>query len=114
MLEYAKLQIGCLIVVCYIAFVYFSESKRTKHKYKYSFYDLILMVTIATLIMDGGTAVLVNHLDIVPEWVLDFSHMLFYLCIDAFIFCIFLYLLEITEHFRKTRKEKLTYFCLLW
>lgn len=110
MLEYAKLQIGCLIVVCYIAFVYFSESKRTKHKYKYSFYDLILIVTIATLIMDGGTAVMVNHLDVVPEWILDLSHMLFYLCIDAFIFCIFLYLLEITEHFPEDKKGKITLF----
>lgn len=110
MLEYAKLQIGCLIVVCYIAFVYFSESKRTKHKNKNYFYDLILIVTIATLIMDGGTAVMVNHLDTVPEWVLDFSHMLFYLCIDAFIFCIFLYLLEITEHLPEDRKGKIKLF----
>ena len=107
MLEYAKLQFGCLIVVCYIAFVYFSESKRTNHKYTYSFYDLILIVTIATLIMDGGTAIMVNHLEIVPEWILDFSHMLFYLCIDAFIFCIFVYLLEITEHFPEDKKGKI-------
>ena len=100
MLEYAKLQIGCLIVVCYIAFVYFAESKRTKHKYTYSFYDLILIITIFTLIMDGATAVMVNHLDTVPRAVLDIAHMFFYLGIDAFIFCIFLYFLRTFKKFR--------------
>ena len=110
MIEYAKLQLGCLIVVCYIAFVYFSESRRTKHKYTYSFYDLILIVTIFTLVMDGATAVMVNHLDTVPRGVLNISHMLFYLAIDAFIFCIFLYLLQITEHFPESKKGKITLF----
>ena len=110
MLEYAKLQIGCLIVVCYIAFVYFSESKRTNRKYTYTFYDLILTVTIFTLIMDGSTAVMVNHLDTVPRIVLDISHMLFFLGIDAFIFCIFLYLLQITEHFPESKSGKITLF----
>lgn len=107
MLEYAKLQLGCFIVVCYIAFVYFTESKRTKHKFKHSIFDLILIITIITLLMDATTAVMVNHLNVVPEGILDFAHMLFYLSIDAFIFCIFLYLLEITEHFPENLKGKI-------
>jgi len=106
MLEYAKLQIGCLVMVGYIAFVYFKESARTKHKYKHSIYDLILIVTIVTLILDGMTAVMVNHLDTVSMFWVDITHMFFYLSIDAFVFCVFLYLLEITERFPKDFKGK--------
>ena len=107
MLEYAKLQIGCLIIVLYIAFVYFSESMRTKHKYKHSMFDLIVIITIITLVLDGGTAVMVNHLDTVSMVLLDISHLFFYLSIDAFIFCIYLYLLEITERFPEDLKGKI-------
>lgn len=107
MLEYAKLQIGCLILVCYIAFVYYTESKRTKHKFKHSMFDIILGVTIITLVLDATTAVMVNHLDSVSMVIVDIAHMLFYLSIDAFIFCIFLYLLEITERFPEDIKGKI-------
>lgn len=108
MLEYAKLQIGCLIVVFYIAFVYFSESTRTKHKYQHSMFDNIIVITMITLVFDAATAIMVNHLERVSMVALDIAHMFFYLCIDAFIFCIFLYLLEITERFPEDAKGKLT------
>lgn len=108
MLEYAKLQIGCLIIVSYIAFVYFSESRRIKHKYKHSMFDLIMIITLVTLVLDAATAVMVNHLDTVSMVVLDIAHMFFYLSIDAFIFCIFLYLLEITERFPEDMRGRIT------
>lgn len=108
MLEYAKLQIGCLVIVIYIAFVYFSESMRTKYKYKQSMFDLIIIITMVTLVLDAATAVMVNHLDTVSMVVLDIVHMFFYLSIDAFIFCIFLYLLEITERFPENMKGRIT------
>jgi len=106
MFEYAKLQIGCLIVVLYIAFVYFGELKRTKSIHKNSVFDLILVITIITLVLDAATAVMVNHLDRVSGFVLDVSHMLFFIAIDAFIFCIFIYLLEITERYPENLKGK--------
>jgi len=99
MFEYAKLQIGCLIVVLYITFVYFAELKRTKNLHKYSVFDLILILTIVTLVLDATTAIMVNHLDTVSMFALDIFHMFFFLSIDAFIFCIFIYLLEITEQY---------------
>jgi len=107
MLQYAKLQIGCLILVCYIAFIYFLESKRTKHKYTRSTFDMVIISAILTLILDGATAVMVNYSEYIPVDVLDVAHMFFYIGIDTFIFSVFLYLLETTEHYPEDRKGKI-------
>ncbi len=107
MLQYAKLQIGCLILVCYIAFIYFAESRRTKHKYSRSTFDRILVIAIVTLILDGTTAVMVNHSWMFSTELLDVVHMFFYIGIDAFIFWVFIYLLEVTEHYPEDTKGKI-------
>lgn len=99
MFQDAKLQIGCLLVILYMTVIYYKECIRTKDKYKQSIFDVIIIVTIITLIFDAVTAVAINRLDVVSEIFLDITHMIFFLGIDAFMFCIYLYLLKITENY---------------
>lgn len=106
MFQYAKLQIGCLLIILYMTVIYYKECIRTKDKYKQSIFDVIIIVTIITLIFDAVTAVAINHLDSVSELFLDITHMIFLLGIDAFMFCIYLYLLKITENYPEKLFEK--------
>lgn len=109
MFQYAKLQIGCLLIILYMTVIYYKESIRTKDKYKQSIFDVIIIITIITLIFDALTAVAINCLSLVSETFLDITHMIFFLGIDAFMFCIYLYLLKITENYPSelSRKAKL-------
>ena len=106
MFQYAKLQIGCLLVILYMAVIYYKESSRTKDKYKQSIFDVIIIVTIITLVFDAITAVAVNYLDKFSLLFLDVTHMIFLLGIDAFVFCIYLYLLKITEDYPEAFWDK--------
>lgn len=99
MFQYAKLQIGCLLVVLYIVISYYRECSRTKDQYKQSIFDLIIIVTLHTLIFDAITAVAINYPDTFSMFFLDVTHMLFFLGIDAYVFSIYLYLLKITEDY---------------
>lgn len=110
MFQDAKLQIGCILVVLYIAVMYYKECSRTKDKYKQSIFDVIIVVTLITLIFDAITAVAVNRLDTVSLRFLDITHMIFMLGIDAFVFCIYIYLLKITEKYPEELSEKIKLF----
>lgn len=58
------------------------------------------------MIFDGVTAYTVNHLDTIPLVVNDWLHLVFFLCVDTFIFVSFLYILLITDGYPKTTKRK--------
>ena len=88
MFQDAKLQIGCLLIIAYMTVIYYKECIRTKDKYKQSIFDVIIIVTIITLIFDAVTAVAINRLDEVSGFFLDITHMIFFIGIDAFMFCI--------------------------
>lgn len=51
-MEFIKLQLGCLIVVLYIAFLYL-KNKKTNQK---SLFDFIIIISIIELFFDGATA----------------------------------------------------------
>lgn len=62
-MEYCKLQIGCMLVIMYIAFVYCEERRRFKQHNKFSLFDMMLSLCMLTVLFDGATAYTVNHLD---------------------------------------------------
>lgn len=96
-MESCKLQIGCLLIVLYITFIYYRECKKMKQKHKISLYDQLLGIGIICLIFDGVTAYTVNHLDSVDSTINRIVHMAFLLSIDAVLFTLFLYLRSITQ-----------------
>lgn len=106
-MEYCKLQIGCIIVILYIAFIYAEECRRFKQKGKLKVFDMMLCVGLISVILDGITAYTVNHLDSVNENVNMILHMFFLLGLDLFIFLLFIYMITITTGLPKTRRNRL-------
>ena len=92
-LEYCKLQIGCMLIILYIAFVYCEERRRFKQHNKLSLFDLMLSVGMLAVLFDGATAYTVNHLDSVNGTLNIVLHLFFLLGLDSFIFLLFLYMI---------------------
>lgn len=74
MIEYSKLQIGCMLIVIYIAFIYFRERYAYKVKKKEIVFELLLFTGIVSIAFDGITAYTVNSLNKVPVLLNDIFH----------------------------------------
>lgn len=107
MIEYSKLQIGCMLIVIYIAFIYFREQYAYKVKKKEIVFELLLFTGIFSIAFDGITAYTVNHLNKVPMLLNDIFHACFLCSLDAIVFLIFLYILDITRGLPKERNTKI-------
>ena len=107
MIEYSKLQIGCMLIVIYIAFIYFRERYAYKVKKKEIVFELLLFTGIFSIAFDGITAYTVNHLNNVPMLLNDIFHACFLCSLDAIVFLIFLYILDITRGLTKKRRTKI-------
>ena len=101
MLHY-KLQIGCLVILCYVAFVYLREVRLYRQKLKKTYFGELLMLAIVSLVLDMATVYTVNHLETVPSWVNAVLHALFLSSIDAVIFFFCLYILKIAGSLPRT------------
>lgn len=95
-LEYCKLQIGCMLILLYVAFIYWQESGRFRQQRKFTIFDGLLLIGLTEIFLDGLTAYTVNHLESVNGVVNRVLHMLFLLSLDSFIFLIFIYMISIT------------------
>ena len=107
MIEYSKLQIGCMLIVIYIAFIYFRERYAYKVKKKEIVFELLLFTGIFSIAFDGITAYTVNHLNNVPMLLNDIFHACFLCSLDAIVFLIFLYILDITRGLLEKRRTKI-------
>jgi len=95
-MEYCRLQIGCLLVVLYIAFVYFYDCKKYHKKLSSSIFDEMLILSIVCIIFDGITAVTVNYQEVInPIWN-KVLHMIFLLGIDTVVYMLFGYMFKMT------------------
>ena len=89
-MEYCKLQLGCMVLVVYIALCHLRTHRRPGHRA--DLYDLILGLGMLELVFDALSAWTVNHLDIVPPVLNLAVHLVFLMLIDAVIFGAFLYI----------------------
>lgn len=108
-MEHCKLQIGCLSVLLYIAFIYCRELKLNGTNLKNSFFAKLLTLGIISIVLDGATAYTVNYLssDSVVNTLL---HGLFLCSLDSVIFALFLYMLKITGIYPKKKLGKMLVF----
>ncbi|MGN1110472.1 MAG: HD-GYP domain-containing protein [Oscillospiraceae bacterium] len=106
-MNYVKLQIGCLVVVLYIAFIFLRGCRRYHRNPTETPFCGLLILSIFTLIFDGVTAYTVNHLDTVNDTLNRVFHAFFLGGLDAFIFSAFLYILYVTGAYPKKRRQKL-------
>ena len=95
-MEYCKVQIGCLLVVAYIAFIYFRECRRYGKKLNSSIFGEMLFFSMFCIIFDGITAVTVNHLDTVEIMWNRIFHLGFLVGIDAVVYMMFGYMMKTT------------------
>ena len=98
-MEYCRVQIGCLVIVAYVAFIYFRECKKYHKMLKGSIFDELLVLSIICIVLDGITAVTVNHLENVNLAWNKILHMFFLISIDAVIYMLFGYMLRTTGGF---------------
>lgn len=105
-MQYDKLQLGCLLIVLYVAFIYVRERYAYKIKKKEPVFAWLLVMGILEITLDGITAYTVNHLDSVPAVVNMVLHMCFLCSLDIMMFLMFLYLLDITRGIPKNRKKR--------
>lgn len=95
-MEYGRLQAGCLIVVVYIAFIYFRDCKKYHKKLSSSTFDELLILSITCIILDGVTAITVNYPAFVNPVINKVLHMLFLIGLDTVVYTMFGYMLRIT------------------
>lgn len=107
-IKYCKLQIGCLLIILYVVFIYLQEKRQAKDK-KDSFFLLLVITGIINILFDGTTAYTVNHLEETPLKVNQLLHICFLTSIDVFVFMMFRYLLEVTGGVPESRKVRLIY-----
>lgn len=95
-MEYCRLQIGCLLSVVYIGFIYFRECKRYHKKLSSSIFDEILILSMVCILFDGITAIMVNNLESVNMVWNKVFHLLFLVGIDTVVYMMFGYMLKTT------------------
>lgn len=105
-MEHVKLQIGCLVVLFYLAFIYIREARTYGQKLSKSLFDELLFFGIISVFFDGVTAYLVNQ----PQWIdTTFNrvmHLFFLLGLDSQIFVLCLYLIWVTGAYPRSRKGR--------
>lgn len=94
MLYYCKLQICCLVLLSYIGFIFLRECKTYHVRLSTTQFDQLWYLAMFSIVTDGATAYVVNHLDTVPGIVVDVLHALFLVGLDAVVFMLFLYILS--------------------
>lgn len=107
-MEYCKLQIGCMVILLYIAFIYIREWKIYGKRLKGALFDKLLGLGLLSVAFDGATAVTVNNLNSVPAALNTAFHVLFLASLDLIIFVTFLYMLYITGTFPE-KKSRLAF-----
>ena len=106
-MEHCRLQMGCLLIVTYIGFIYFRECKRYQKKLSSSMFDEILILSMLAILFDGITAVTVNYPDKVNPILNKGLHLIFLIGIDSVIYMMSGYILRIAGALPANRKRRL-------
>ena len=110
-MEYCKLQIGCMIIVLYVACIYIREKQIYQMKRKNVLFETILAAGIVGIFFDGATAYTVNHLAEIPAFCQHiFTSCVFFLFWIIFVFLMFLYMYDITRGLPQKRGERIGLF----
>lgn len=102
-LQFIKLQIGCLLVVLYMVFVYIRATRKGTVKCN-RYYDLMMVFCPLSIFFDGLTAYLVNHPAMVSPAVLTLAHGFFFALMDLCVTTLFVYVIDLTTGIRKERR----------
>lgn len=102
-----RMEIALLLVLTFVAYIYFSAGRKQAQLHKT--FSVLLITMLVHLVFDAATIYTVNHLNTVPEPVNDILHRLF---IGSMVFVVYLfyqYISTLTEgETRKLRKLDIT------
>lgn len=103
-MEHVKLQIGCLVVLFYLAFIYIREARIYGQKLSKTLFDELLIFGIISVVFDGVTAYLVNQ----PQWIDTVlnrvMHLFFLIALDSQIFALCLYMIWVTGAYPRRKR----------
>ena len=105
-MDYCKVQLGCLLIVSYIVFIYKRECKKYHKRLSSSIFDELMVLGIVSIALDGITAITVNHLDVVNITLNRILHLLFLLSIDTVIYMMFGYMVKMTGFLPQNRVKR--------
>lgn len=109
-MQFIKLQIGCLAVILYIVISYIRKSLNSKIKSNI-FFDALMVIAPLAVIFDGLTSWMVNNLDIIPNWLNIYAHLLFLLFMDfAIIITTFYFYGQLIAFCENHKKKNLIHF----
>jgi len=91
-MQYVKLQVGCLVLILYISVVYIRATINNTKCNK--LFDALLIISPWAIAFDGLTAWTVNHLDIVPRYLNDIFHIIFFILMDSVVVITAIYLYQ--------------------
>lgn len=106
-MEYCKLQMGCMLIVLYIALNDRKSRKACEVTKKDPVFQCFLGVGILEILFDGATAYTVNHIDTIAPACNRIFHLFFLWSLDAMVFLMFLYIMEITGGIPKQKKKRI-------
>lgn len=109
-MEYCKMQLGCIVVLFYIAFIYIGECRQYRKNLKDTLFDELLTMAIVSVIFDGITAYTVNNLETVHPVVNKILHLLYMISLESVVFFLFLYILLLTGMYPKKLTGRLVVF----
>lgn len=102
-MEYFKLQLGCLIIVLYVTFIYSRERREYKIKKRDLMFSILACTGIVCILFDGITAYTVNHPEQVTVRMNQILHMCFLISLDLIAFMMFIYMMDITVGITRNR-----------
>lgn len=100
------MQIGCMLIVLYVVFIYIREKRAYKVKKRETIFESLLVIGVLSIVFDGVTAYTVNHLEQIPDSVNGILHMCYLCGLDILVFLMFLYIMDITRGIPEGNKKK--------
>jgi len=94
-MELIKIQIYSIVIILYIAFVFFRDSKVYKLNVKKRFFPKLIIISFVLLVLDAITAITSNRLDVVPFAVNVVLHGAFNILLVSLIYVFGLYMLRL-------------------
>ena len=92
-----KLQIFCLIMTLYIAYLHIRNQKGLEKKKHTKVFEIILCVSIVYYFTDIATAYMVNRLDSIPSSLNRGTHLAFLISILTILYLLFEYVLAVGQ-----------------
>ena len=108
-LQYAKMQLACLLILLFLSHNLFSEERRLG---KVTIYHVLHHVAAIAVLFDGISAYTVNKIHLVGTNVNCFVHLVFFVFLNFFVFLLYIYLYSKTAGVPKNKFKILVPFLI--